>query len=116
MKMRALYAFAAIALCLTLGASFATADGASATLTTNGGFTGFVQISGAPVGLYQVYELTDNGYVVVGSGAVGSSGSSTAVVTLLPASQPTFQVRLRNPSGVTVIPVLSDPDPLWWWD
>lgn len=117
MKTRALFALAALALCLTLGAGFASADGATATLSVNGGLTGTLNISGAPAGLYTVHELTTTGYVCVGSGLVGSSGTSTTAVTLVPTSNPSFQVRLRSGNGLVVIAVSTDPaDPLWWWD
>jgi hypothetical protein len=116
MKTRALFALGALALCLTLGAGFASADGATATLSVNGGLTGTLHISGAPSGLYTVHELMSTGYVLVGTGLVDGSGNSTTLVTLLPTQNPSFVVRIRALSGLTVIPVMVDPDPLWWWD
>jgi hypothetical protein len=114
MKTRALFAVTAIALCLVLTAGIVSASGATATLTTNGGLTGVLEISGAPAGLYTVHELTATGYVLVGSGVVGSSGSSTTIVTVLPAPNPSFQVRLRTSEGLLVLAVVDDH--LWWWD
>ena len=115
MKIRALFAIVAIALCMTVAVGSATASGATATLTNNGGLTGALHISGAPSGAYTVLELTDTGYVLVGSGVVGSSGSSDAVVTLLPAANPSFQVRLRSGDGIIILSVDS-PGHEWWWD
>src|SRR5688572_33213616 len=110
MKIRALYALAALALCLTLSAGSAAADGATATLTASGGLTGSLEISGAPSGLYTVHEFTSLGYVLVGSGLVGSSGTSSTAVTLIPAPNPSFQVRLRTSDGLLVLPVIINPD------
>lgn len=116
MKTRALYALAAMALCLTLVAGVASASGATANLTVSGGLTGSLQISGAPPGLYTVHEFTGAGYVLVGSGLVGESGASTTQVTLIPTSNPSFQVRLRTTDGLVVIAAAISPDPVWWWD
>jgi hypothetical protein len=115
MTMRRLYAIAAVALCLALLAGSATASGATATLTVNGGVVAPLHISGAPSGLYTVYELTDSGYVLVGTGEVGSSGESDSLVSVFRASNPSFQVRLRTSDGLVLIAVAVN-DPNWWWD
>src|SRR5262245_28577859 len=103
MKIRALFALAAVALCLSVAAGAAAASGAQATLSTNGSPTGFLHISGAPAGFYTVYEFTGSGYALVGTGTVGTSGTSDAVVAVLYSQSPSFQVRLRTSDGLTLI-------------
>jgi hypothetical protein len=115
MKTRALFAFVAVALCLAMSAGSASATGATATLSTNGSLTGVLYISGAPAGLYTVFELTDTGYVLTGTGVVGSSGNSVSAVAILYSSNPSFQVRLRTSDGLVVLAVQT-PDEYWWWD